>query len=257
MGTFTGTVQSVNLTSRTVSVNWDSAVTALPEGTPIRRDVKAVNSGYGITGKDQTGNGVTENDLRLREMNPFNPNSNPDLFTYVMGQTKQEMLNIPGVPGYTGWQPVTSPAADFNGRVGIDGEPKIQFINGTASLNGNGKELCGAGVLIVRGNLTVNGTCSAGFSGVVYVMGDYDQQGNSVIKGSVIAEGATQIIAGTECVSIPPSETNPGGNDCDTKIAGTGQGSGKITFDRGALLAAGSLLKPPVLEPITGTWRQR
>ncbi|WP_027463029.1 PilX N-terminal domain-containing pilus assembly protein [Deinococcus ficus] len=259
VGNMTGTVVSTDETNKRVTINWDVSTTltaTIPEGAAIARDVKAVQSGYGVTGQDQTYNGVSSNDLRLRNMNPFNSNSNPDLFTFVLGQTKAQMLNYPA-NNWNGWVDVTTTGQNFNGRVGEAlGGKDITFIDGTTSLSGS-QQLCGSGLLIVKGNLTVNGTCDAGFSGAIYVMGDYDQQGNSTIRGAVIAEGATQIINGTECVSIPPSDTNPGGNDCDTKVAGTGQGQGKITFDRAALLAAGALLSPPTFDPVAGTWRQR
>ncbi len=259
IGNMTGTVTSTSTAAKQINVTWDastSLITSIPEGSPIIRDVKAVQSGYGVTGQDQTYNGVSANDTRLRNMNPFNSNSNPDLFTFVLGQTKAQMLSYPSI-GWNGWVEVTATGQNFNGRVGeAFGGKDITFVNGTTGLSGS-QELCGSGLLIVKGNLTVNGTCAAGFSGAIYVMGDYDQQGNSTIRGAVIAEGATQIINGTECVPIPPSVSNPGGNDCDTKVAGTGQGQGKITFDRAALLAAGALLSPPTFDPVAGTWRQR
>jgi len=44
---------------------------------------------------------------------------------------------------------------------------------------------------VVIGDLTVNGTCSSGFQGLVYVAGDYDQQGNSVLTGAVVVDVRT------------------------------------------------------------------
>lgn len=256
LGNMLGRVEATDDNLKTVSVLWQQkvpetapSVSEIPEGTPIRRNVQGVISGYSVDGSSTNiGNGFTADDTRVRNLNPFNPaadTADNDLFTYTFGQTKAQML------GPSGWVPVT-PASAFTGAV----NGGITLVDGTTSLSGN-QELCGNGILIVRGHLTVNGTCAAGFRGAIYVMGDYDQQGNSTITGAVIAEGATEITRGTECVAIPPSDDNPGGNVCDTKIAGTGQGSGKITYDRAALLEAGSILTPPTFTAVQGTWRQR
>jgi hypothetical protein len=89
----------------------------------------------------------------------------------------------------------------------------------------------------------VNGTCSRppapglppGFQGLVYVAGDYDQQGNSVLTGAVVVEGVADL----------------------TKIAGTGQGRGKIAYDPKILLEL--RLKSQGLasvRPLAGTWRR-
>lgn len=250
IGSMVGAVTSIDTVAKTIKVLWDaspSGTASILKGTPIRRDVMSVASGYGVTGDTQAiPDGSTANDLRLRDMNPFDPNASPDLFTNTFGQTKDQMLNV---TPYHGW--LTPLATSFTGAVN-----GLTFVNSSVSLSGS-QELCGTGILIVRGNLTVNGTCPAGFRGAIYVMGDYDQQGNSVITGAVIAEGATEIVNGTECVVDPTKDGTGTGNSCDTQVSGTGQGNGKIVYDRGALLAAGSLLTPPTFTAIQGTWRQR
>ncbi|WP_034385473.1 pilus assembly PilX N-terminal domain-containing protein [Deinococcus sp. YIM 77859] len=256
LGGMKGQVESVDNSAKTISVKWTEKTSALgpstttiAEGTPIRRDVHGVASGYRVDGQSQVTNGVSQNDLRLRNLNPFNPAADTettDLFTHTFGQTKNEMLNV---SPYQGW---LTPVSSFDGNVS-----GLTLVNGNINLNGR-QDLCGSGVLIVKGNLTVNGTCNEGFRGIVYVMGDYNQQGNSAIKGAVIAEGATEVVYGTECVPNPSSGTGSGpGNSCDTQVAGTGQGNGKIVYDRGALLEAGSLLSPLTFTAVPGTWRQR
>ncbi|MCP2015020.1 hypothetical protein L1280_002172 [Deinococcus sp. HSC-46F16] len=266
LGAMKGRVESIDTLAKTIQVNWLSTSGAnsatVTEGTPVRRDVRAVASGYGIDGEDQVTNGVYEDDLRLRNLNPFNPSADTettDLFTHTFGQTKKQMLNVaPFNVGLTATdpQPWVNPTSGFTGTM-PDPPTRPVLIDGSLHLNGS-QELCGRGILIVKGNMTVNGTCAAGFQGAIYVMGDYDQQGNSIINGAVIAEGATEIVAGTECVPNPTGDTGSGsGNSCDTQVAGTGQGSGKINYDRGALLAAGSLLSPPTFGAVQGTWRQR
>lgn len=266
IGTMKGTVKAVDIINKTLEVLWDSAPSGTvtqQEGSVIRRDVKSVSSGYTVDGDVAAmPDGANTNDLRLKDMNPFNPAADTeanDLFTHTFGQTKREMLNVaPFNVNLTAEdpQPWVNPVTTFNGTVTPD---KIVFFNGTLGLSGN-QSLCGSGILIVKGNLTVNGTCDAGFRGAIYVMGDYDQQGNSKISGAVIAEGATEIVYGTECVPTPGNTTGSGsgsGNSCDTQVAGTGQGDGKIAYDRGALLEAGSLLTPPTFSTVQGTWRQR
>jgi hypothetical protein len=248
VGLLGGTVQSMDPESRSVVVAWDSgSMAAVAEGTPVRRDGKDVISGYAITGQNQVEHGSLPNDPQLRSRNPFALTSGPDLFASVLGQTKDQML---AVSPYQGWLEPTVSAAGFTGTV-----TELTFINGPVPL-GN-RELCGSGLLIVRGNLTVNSTCPAGFSGVIYVMGDYDQQDHSLIRGAVIVEGAHEPLAGTECMPSPSVTGNGPGNACDTQVAGTGQGSARIIYDRGALLAAGSLLSAPELHAVPGTWRQR
>jgi hypothetical protein len=117
-------------------------------------------------------------------------------------------------------------------------------VRGPLHLTGS-KSLCGQGILVVIGDLTVNGTCSAGLQGLVYVAGDYDQQGNSVLTGAVVVEGVADLRA---CR----------GEECDTQIAGTGQGGGKIAYDPVVLLKLRLQSQGLAsVRPVAGTWRQR
>lgn len=202
--------------------------TTIPEGTPIRRDVLGVVSAGTIDtdGKGTITEGSKGKDPGMAARDPYGTSADTaatDMFTYTFGQTKAQML------APTGWLPSTT---TFNGT--LTGEPV--FYDGNLSLTGS--SLCGYGILIVKGNLTVNGTCDAGFYGAIYVMGDYDQQGNSSIQGAVLVEGTSSV-------------------KDETKIAGTGQGDGKIEYNRAALLEAGTALSPLTLQTVKGTWRQR
>jgi hypothetical protein len=147
--------------------------------------------------------------------------SNPDaLFQRTFGLTKEEFLErFPPQSGGT-----------FNGT--LSGW-ELKVVQGPLHLTGS-RSLCGQGILVVIGDLTVNGTCSSGFQGLVYVAGDYDQQGNSVLTGAVVVEGGYL-----------------------TKIAGTGQGRGKIAYDPMVLLKLrlGSQGLASV-RPLAGTWRR-
>lgn len=239
VGKIRGTVTAVDEQTKTVTVFWkdkiDSSASSpatITEGTPVRKDVLGVSSGSSVNtdGKGTINEGQENHDPRLTNRDPFNSSPDTeatDLFTYTFGQTKAQML--PPSPTAA----VTVLPTNFSGTV----NGGLKFYDGNLSLSGN-QELCGYGILIVRGDLTVNGTCSAGFYGAVYVIGDYDQQGNSNIQGAVIAEGTTSV-------------------KDESKIAGTGQGDGKIQYNRAALLDAGTALSPPRLTPVPGTWRQR
>jgi hypothetical protein len=147
--------------------------------------------------------------------------SNPDaLFQRTFGLTKEEFLErFPPQPANT-----------FQGT--LSGW-ELKVVRGPLLLAGS-RSLCGQGILVVIGDLTVNGTCSSGFQGLVYVAGDYDQQGNSVLTGAVVVEGGYL-----------------------TKIAGTGQGRGKIAYDPMVLLKLrlGSQGLASV-RPLAGTWRR-
>jgi type II secretory pathway pseudopilin PulG len=70
------------------------------------------------------------------------------------------------------------------------------FINkGGNVLFNSTNPLSGSGILIVNGNLTIDGGPSS-FNGVIYVTGTYTQNGSSRINGSVIVAGASAVING-------------------------------------------------------------
>ena len=69
----------------------------------------------------------------------------------------------------------------FSGMAGTTADPKVTFVNGNANLDG------GAGLLIVTGNLVMNGNPS--FNGVILVLGEgtvnRDGGGNGNVLGSI------------------------------------------------------------------------
>ena len=158
------------------------------------------------------------------------PSDTDALFQRTFGLTKEEFLGrFPPQPGDT-----------FNGT--LSGW-ELKVVRGPLHLTGS-KSLCGQGILVVIGDLTVNGTCSTGFQGLLYVAGDYDQQGNSVLSGAVVVEGVADLKA---C----------NGQTCDTKIAGTGQGGGKIVYDPMILLKLRLQSQGLAsVRPLAGTWRR-
>lgn len=101
----------------------------------------------------------------------------------------------------------------FSGMAGTTAEPKVTFVNGNATLDG------GAGLLIVTGNLVMNGNPS--FNGIILVLGEgtinRDGGGNGNILGAIyVAKFARSWPAsenGQPHPFLAPSfHTNGGGN---------------------------------------------
>jgi hypothetical protein len=210
-------VRSVDPNTNQVRLVWQGTPpTAIPEGTPLVPQILGAASAGSIS---TVGNGrISYGQAQRSPLVPSDPNA---LFQRTFGLTKEEFLER--------FPPQS--ADNFNGTL-RDWELKV--VRGPLRLTGSGS-LCGQGILVVIGNLMVNGTCSQGFQGLVYVAGDYDQQGNSVLTGAVVVEGVADL----------------------TKIAGTGQGRGKIAYDPMVLLKLrlGSQGLASV-RPLAGTWRR-
>jgi hypothetical protein len=211
------TVRSVDLGTNQVRLEWrGTPPTAIPEGTPLVPQILGAASAGSILTRG--GGEISHGQAQYSPLVPSDPDT---LFQRTFGLTKEEFLErFPPQPANT-----------FNGT--LSGW-ELKVVRGSLLLAGS-RSLCGQGILVVIGNLTVNGTCPQGFQGLVYVAGDYDQQGNSVLTGAVVVEGAADL----------------------TKIAGTGQGRGKIAYDPMVLLKLrlGSQGLASV-RPLAGTWRR-
>lgn len=217
-GSFSGTVSGVDYDTNTLSVAWSgiAPTTLLPleEGTPLRRDVLGAASAGAIStnGGATISNGQSANDTsRVPDPTGFDNL----LFEQTFGMSEADMLSLPGVTTLT-----SSPNGPMNG---------ITYLNS----DWNGGELCGSGVLIVTGDAKFNTLCPAGFEGLVYVKGEYSNQGNAIIRGAVIVEG-----------------------EQSTRLAGNGSPY-KVVYDPLALLNVGTLFSPWQFDPIAGTWRQK
>ncbi|MDT7922753.1 MAG: hypothetical protein RQ998_07575 [Thermus sp.] len=215
------TVRSVNLGTNQVRLEWrGTPPTAIPEGTPLVPQILGAASAGSIS--TVGAGGISHDKAEYSSLVPSDPDA---LFQRTFGLTKEEFLErFPPQPANT-----------FNGT--LSGW-ELKVVRGDLHLTGSGS-ICGQGILVVIGDLTVNGTCSTGFQGLVYVAGDYDQQGNSVLTGAVVVEGVAELTADL------------------TKIAGTGQGRGKIAYDPMILLKLrlGSQGLASV-RPLAGTWRR-
>ncbi|WP_448377792.1 hypothetical protein [Fervidobacterium sp.] len=232
VGSYQGVVERVNVERGQVTVSWEGTPpTSIPEGTPLVAQVLGAASSRTI---DTSGGGqILYGSAPQSPMVPTSPN---DLFQRVFGMSKEEFRRL--------YPPVS--ASSFGGALQ---DWEIKSVQGPLNLTGN-KVLCGRGILVVFGELTVNGTCPQGFQGLVYVAGDYDQQGNADLRGAVVVEGVA---------NLEGCGPQGGGDDCWTNIAGTQgrQAGGKIEYDPLVLyrlrVASQGITS---VSPVSGTWRR-
>ena len=201
-----------------------SLFTSLPTGTPIRRYIPGVMSAGPIDGTlsgDASGN--------------FKPGGQAGsstvkcgdaLFSQVFGQTATKANMYERLPPENRY---TTYPGTLGGDVYWLG-PKTTPSNQSFMLTGGSSALNGSGILIVNGDLTLNGGT---FNGVVYVTGNFSNQGNSTINGSVIVEGNVTLN--------------------DTKLAGTMS----ITYDPLVILKHSRSLSPVSFGVASGTWGQQ
>lgn len=200
VGAYRGTIQSLDPATGKVKVAWDGTPPpSFSEGTPLIPQVLGAASSLTI---DTSGGG--EILYGTAPNSPMVPSDPDQLFQRVFGMPKSTFQAL--------YPPIS--ASSFNGTLQ---NWELKVVQGPLNLTGNNR-LCGSGILVVFGNLTVNDSCNQGFQGLIYVAGDYDQQGNAVLTGAVVVEGVANLQA---C----------NGNECWTQIAGTGQGGGKIVYD--------------------------
>jgi hypothetical protein len=234
VGNYQGTVKNVNVETGQVKVSWEGTPpTSIPEGTPLVAQVLGAASSQtiGISGSAQ----ILYDYARF---SPLVPPSPDDLFQRVFGMSKEEFRRL--------YPPVS--ASSFGGTLQ---NWEIKSVSGPLNLAGN-SALCGKGILVVFGELTVNGTCPQpqGFQGLVYVAGDYDQQGNADLRGAVVVEGVA---------NLEGCGPKGGGDDCWTNIAGTQgkQAGGKIEYDPLVLYRLRVMSQGLAsVSPVSGTWRR-
>jgi Tfp pilus assembly protein PilX len=228
VGARQATVTGIDHQRETISVSWVGAPPSdsspIAEGTPITRAISGATSHRAI---EVRGNATVDNPRPHNSAisNPFALDPTRTLFYQIFKLTYQD---------FTARYP-TVPSGSFNGVVS-----GVRHVSGHLNLTGN-SSICGRGVLVVNGDLIINGSCQEGFYGLIYVRGQYRQQGNSTINGAVVAEGRSEL--------GHPSE--------DTALAGTGQGEAKLGYDPRALLEASLLIAPAEFSLSQGSWRQR
>ncbi|MEZ4630366.1 MAG: pilus assembly PilX N-terminal domain-containing protein [Deinococcales bacterium] len=238
-------VLAVNYSSGEVQVRWGSNGhgISLSESTAVKASALGAASAndIGTKGQGDIKGGMIDN-------NPIAVPSGEALFLQTFGVSKQELLGTLGQGQRSGGMLTVHSASQLSSLLPIS---DIVYIRGDVHLTGN-SGLCGRGILIVEGDVTLNGACSAGFTGLLYLTGNYRNQGNANIAGAVVTE----------------SGTDPSMNMSmdDTVVAGTGKGSSKIKYDPSILMNMSNDLKSLALEEdtghmslsvLTGTWRQR
>lgn len=225
-----------------------SQVSGLEPGTPLRRYVAGGTSRHAVQGVP---GGVVPSGAwsGSSTVSPAATAGNPTvgcgdaLFTQVFnGMTKA------GFHGLT-------PAANRLSAITRPLKPDLHWLGpppgsapGHFTLNSN--DLCGYGILVVHGDLKMQGTgslnaaeteCTAsgspgkprGFTGVIYVTGSFTSSGNSVINGALVIEGS------------------PGKNE--TSLGG----SMEIQYDPLAVLMSARTLSPLRYSYADGSWGQR
>lgn len=127
--------------------------------------------------------------------------------------------------------------------------PQATPSSSTFTLNAN--DLCGFGILVVNGDLNMKGTgnlnaganqCTSngdgtrpkGFNGLIYVIGNYANQGNSSITGAIVVEGRA---------SGPLASSLGGGMT--------------INYDQRYVLQSATVLSPVTFNAVDGTWGQQ
>jgi len=246
---WSGTVQTVGRDDASVSILWADQHEAgsIAEGDAFARSVYDVASGNAIDVNGNAyacgyeGGGVGDYDSALcadaiAEGNPLPGMTADELFETTFGMT---------IDAFNAAYP---PVTTFDGQADAG---RVVNVNGSLNLTGN-TEICGGpAILLVQGDLTLNGSCDpsapdasdGGFHGLIYVTGQFRQQGNSDIFGAVVVDGSYSNVG-------PDTTTVTGTNNPQA------DGS-KIQYDMAALLQAGSALSPATFEAVAGTWRQR
>ncbi len=234
VGSFEAEITGVN-SDGSLSVSWQgsqpNAVNGFGEGDAVRKDYFGATSSGNIkdTGAREIENGTDPYSDRVK--NPFGTEN--ELFQQTFGMSYEAFEEI--YPSSTSFPSSLSGVTHYSGDLSFQG----------------GNSICGSGILVVDGDLRINGTCDEGFSGVIYVKGEYSQQGNSAITGAVVAEGNTSLqttkVAGTGGGQGGGGKGGGGGNEGDSKIE----------FDPVVLYEQSRVLAAWQFETIAGTWRQR
>lgn len=122
-----------------------------------------------------------------------------------------------------------------SGTFGSDASPQLTFVNGDCNLDG------GAGLLIVTGTLTLNGSPS--FNGLILAMG----AGSVIRQGSGAGDVYGAFVVARFARSWPSSENNQSHPFLTPSFDTSGGGNGTIGFDSQKIDNALSLAAPRVL----------
>lgn len=253
---YTAEVTDIGGEGRTAQLDFTSSacrggnsvpVAGIPESTALITDIVSAESAGIITspggGQDRLPNGTTTGeDSWLYEFRELEDRER--LFEATFGLTRQEFRQLAADAPQPG-----------NGGVISKALKDIRYDGLTYSTGGaENKAFCGSGFMVIEGDVSFTAgqpayqdDCAGeeGFSGIVYITGDFRHQGNSVFIGSVVVEGTTYI-------DEEPVEVGD-----DTFVGGTGQSLDKIRYDLAAILEASSLIRVPGgVTWVMGTWRQ-
>ncbi|MEK7310007.1 MAG: hypothetical protein AAB038_04240 [Planctomycetota bacterium] len=119
---------------------------------------------------------VTGNPTAMTQTNPYNDEPED-----VFGMTESELRSIADYY-VTSVADLPVPIPDY----------KIVFYEGNATFNSS-TPLKGTGVFYITGNMTIAAGSGTSYNGIIYCKGNYQQNGTSVINGSVIAKDNVNI----------------------------------------------------------------
>lgn len=236
IGSYIGKITGIS--DEFLEVEWNGAMpgsgAAILEGTTIRREVLGAISEKNI----DPGNSKNSDIFPGYAENQPLPEAGDELFLSIFGITKQQMQQAAAEQGqlYSSWDSVAD-KAELSG---------ITYIQSGSSKT---IDFCGTGILVVEGDLkTQNSKCDQ-FRGLIYVMGDWQEQGDRELVGAVVVEGdiVSDICAG---------EVESASSGCISDINGKGD---KITYDPLTLIEIGADVSysTGVFAEVPSTWRQR
>ena len=231
--TYTTTVTAVNGTTFTTQAWPAGTPTIFPEGTALVKSTNAIVTAgtYSGSNKQTLDSGAVVSGVPGGQL--ITAPTNNALFQQLLGMSPAVLQGFSTV-----YDANTFPGA-VSGMTWLDTGPSQ-----SVSLNSQPK-LSGSGLLVVDGDLTINNNGSGcTFSGVLVVRGNLSLQGNIQICGALIVEGAVLTQNGLNVTAIDNTTTN---------VLGTGQ---KVSYDPAAIMDALNGVGPYTF---TGArnWRQQ
>ncbi|WP_309572109.1 hypothetical protein [Deinococcus sp.] len=214
------------------------ALATFDEGQPVRKSTFGVVSAgsYSATNNATLIGGEID-----RYSSPVSGNTlvssplNDALFMKTFGTTPADLKSMATV--------MTS--SQFSGAVS-----NVTWVQDPSAtkVNLNSTGITGSGIVVIDGDLTINQSKSdpCGFSGVLYVRGNVNIQGNIQMCGAIVVEGTVTENANNQVISV--------GSSSSEQFAGNGK---KITYDPRVLFDVTQGTGKITFATVAGTWRQQ
>ena len=159
----------------------------------------------GISTRSQTDANAVISALNNRELDNVQgttvPNQVPSIATCV-GPSADRVRNVivPNILGQPGVQPSTDNTINGNAQFGSVASPQVTYFNGNTEIKANGNA-SGAGIMIVNGGLTIQGSFS--FTGLIIVTGTTQitsVTGNALVYGAIWTTDLNLSVGGSAAV---------------------------------------------------------